>query len=110
MFKIKIGKRKPCRYFWWYLCYFAWDVLDDVIRDIMEGDVWYCSHPNLLLLGPNKIGTALGTRGRVASESACPLILFVEGQWFVENANVSGVIILDGRGRLRSSHFDGYLE
>ena len=81
-----------------------------MLSDILEGDVWCCILPNVLILGPNKIGTALGTRGSVSSESVCPFILCVEGQWFVENANVSGVIILDGRGRLRSSHFDGYLE
>ena len=45
-------------------------LLDDVIRDIVKGDVWCCSQPNLLILGSNKIGTALGTCDSVASERA----------------------------------------
>ena len=82
--KVKKDKRerKPCRYRWHYLCCFTLNVLDGVIHDIVEGDVWYCSQPNLLLLGPSKTGTALETRSSVASESACPLILCVLGQWF----------------------------
>ena len=57
-------------------------LLDDVIRDIVKGDVWCCSQPNLLILGPNKTGTALGACGSIASGSACPSILCVEGKWF----------------------------
>ena len=39
MFKRKIGKRKPCRYSWQYLCCFTLHVLDNVILDIAEGEV-----------------------------------------------------------------------
>ena len=49
-------------------------LLDDVIRDIVKGDVWCCSQPNLLLLGTNNIGTVLGTCDSVASERARPSI------------------------------------
>ena len=52
-------------------------MLNDALRDIVEGDVWYCNYTNLLLLGPNKIGIVLGTRVRGASESACMCIDFM---------------------------------
>ena len=82
MFKRKIGKRKPCRYSWRYLCCFTLNLLDGVIHDIAEVDVWCFSQTNLLILVPNKIGYALGTCGSIASGSACPSMLCVEGQWF----------------------------
>ena len=61
---------------------FTLHVFNNALRDIVEGDIWYCNQPNLLLLGTNKIGTVLGTRVNGSSEKACPLILCVEGQWF----------------------------
>ena len=72
MFKRKIGKCKPCRYSWHYLCCFTLHVLDNVVHDIAEGDIWCCSQPNLLIMGPNKIRTTLGNRRSVANGSACP--------------------------------------
>ena len=59
---------------------FTLHVLDDSLCDIVEGCVWYCNRPIFLFLGPNKIGTVLGTCSSGASESACPLILSVEGK------------------------------
>ena len=61
---------------------FTLHVLNYALRDIVEGGVWYYNHPNVLLPGTNKIGVFLGTRGIGDSESACPLDLCVEGQWF----------------------------
>ena len=57
-------------------------MLNDALHDILDDDVWYYNHPNLLLMGTNKIVTVLGNRGSGASESACPLILCVEGKLF----------------------------
>ena len=56
---------------------------NDEFRDILEGDTCYYNQNNLLLQGPNKSGTVLGTRGRGAIESTCPWILCVEGLFFL---------------------------
>ena len=77
-----IGTQKPCSYRCRYLRCFSLHVLEYLIRNIVKGDVSYCSLPNLLILGPNKIRTALWTCSNVASWSACPSIFCVEGQWF----------------------------
>ena len=71
-------------------------MLKNALRDIVGGDVWYFNYPNLLLLVPNKIGTGLGTRGSGASESACPLILCVERNIFVDYTDGGGVVSFHG--------------
>ena len=60
MCKRKIGKQKPCRYRWRYLCYFTLHMLENLIRDIVEGNFCYFSQPNFLLLGTNKLELPLG--------------------------------------------------
>ena len=71
-------------------------MFNDVLGDIVEGDVWNYNQPSLLLLGPNKIGTVLGTRGSGASESACPLTYASRENGFVDYTDGGGVVSLYG--------------